>query len=65
MRRGSLQHEKTHAFIKKVREIYKLPIKGKPQTELIANSKSCLPEHEGIIPEEFMMVDCLAEGLNN
>ena len=50
LRKGSIQHKKTHDFIKQVREVYKLPIKGKPQQELIKSSKSCLPEHEGKIP---------------
>lgn len=43
LKKGSIKHKKTHDFIKKVRDIYKLPIKGKPQKELFSNSQSCLP----------------------
>jgi hypothetical protein len=31
LKKGSIQHKKTHDFIKQVREVYKLPIKGRPQ----------------------------------
>jgi hypothetical protein len=64
LKEGSAQYKKTHDFIREAREIYKLPINGKPQSELLANSSSCLAEHAGLIPEEFMMADCLAEAFN-
>ena len=65
LKRGSLKHKKTHDFIEKVQKIYQLPIKGKPQKDLIRNSSnSVLDPSMQVNSEELEMVDCLADAFD-
>ena len=61
LKRGSIKQQKTHDFIDKVRKIYKLPIKGRNQQDLISSSQSHIHDN---LPDEFLDADYLPEALD-